>query len=138
MRIDFSITKNKSLKIRSVPNNNSALSTSRLYATHPHVAGSSEDLEDAKTILELFQSYLMVPTPEVDPIYPAGSKESRNATIGSTSLSTAQAWIDIYYPVMNLPLNRSLEILGDDGKPIWSAQLEEDGDELCELSAANG
>ena len=30
---------------------------------------------------------------------------------------------------MNTPLDRSLEILGDDGTPVWTANLEEIADE---------
>lgn len=38
------------------------------------------------------------------------------------------AWINTYYPVLNFPLNHSLEILGEDGNPIWTAELEEVSD----------
>ena len=38
------------------------------------------------------------------------------------------AWISTYYPVLNFPLNHSLEILGEDGYPIWTAELEEVSD----------
>ncbi|EDR12349.1 uncharacterized protein LACBIDRAFT_245820, partial [Laccaria bicolor S238N-H82] len=76
------------LLFSSIPNPESALAASRAYATHPHLAGSIEDFEDAK------------PT----------------------------AWIDIYYPVMNTPLDRSLQILGSQGETIWTADLVEDGD----------
>ena len=40
------------------------------------------------------------------------------------------AWIDVYYPILNTPLDRSLEILGDDGNTVWKAELEEVADEL--------
>lgn len=40
------------------------------------------------------------------------------------------AWIDVYYPVLNTPLDRSLEILADDGNTAWRAELEEVADEL--------
>lgn len=40
------------------------------------------------------------------------------------------AWIDVYYPVLNTPADRSLEILGDDGQTAWKAELEEIADEL--------
>jgi N-acetylated-alpha-linked acidic dipeptidase len=40
------------------------------------------------------------------------------------------AWIDVYYPVLNTPLDRSLEILADDGHTAWKAELEEVADEL--------
>lgn len=42
------------------------------------------------------------------------------------------AWIDVYYPVLNTPLNRSLQILGEDGSTVWEADLIEDGDPLDE------
>jgi len=34
--------------------------------------------------------------------------------------------------VLNTPLDRSLHILADDGNPVWTADLEEDGDPLDE------
>jgi N-acetylated-alpha-linked acidic dipeptidase len=45
-------------------------------------------------------------------------------------LTEPTAWIDVYYPVLNTPLDRSLAILGDDGTAVWNAKLEEAGDEL--------
>ena len=60
-----------------------------------------------------------------EPIYPAGSAESRHATLSIPTTSELKAWIDVYYPVLNTPLDRSLEILGGDGKPAWKANLEE-------------
>ncbi|PPQ63412.1 hypothetical protein CVT24_004922 [Panaeolus cyanescens] len=115
----------------SVPNAESAIEASRAYATHPHLAGSSEDLLDAKTILHLFQDEFHIHRPEHLPIYKAGSEESRKATLSLTDKHGPRrptAWIDTYYPVMNTGLDRSLEILGDDGNPVWTADLLEDGD----------
>jgi hypothetical protein len=118
---------------RSVPNTESALAASREYATHPHLAGSTEDFNDAKSILELFQSELGIEPPAVEPIFPAGSPESRNATLLLNARGAKpSAWIDIYYPVLNTPLDRSLQILGEDGNAVWTADLEEDGDPLDE------
>ncbi len=45
-------------------------------------------------------------------------------------MTETAAWIDVYYPVLNTPLDRSLEILGDDGRTVWKAELEETADEL--------
>jgi len=45
-------------------------------------------------------------------------------------LTEPTAWIDVYYPVLNTPLDRSLAVLGDDGTTVWSANLEEIADEL--------
>jgi N-acetylated-alpha-linked acidic dipeptidase len=45
-------------------------------------------------------------------------------------LTEPTAWIDVYYPILNTPLDRSLEILEGDGTAAWSAKLEETADEL--------
>lgn len=120
---------------RSIPDTESARSTSRLYADHPHLAGSKEDFEDAKAVLKFIQEELSINHPEVFPVFPAGSTDSRNATLGLTSATEPTAWIDVYYPVMNTPISSSLEIIGDDGKPAWVADLVEDGDERDPVAA---
>lgn len=113
----------------SVPDAEIALYTSRKYATIPHIAGSPEDYNSAKTILELFQTEFNINAPSKLPVFPAGTPESRDATLGITSSKTPTAWIDVYYPVLNTPLDRSLQIIGNDGKAVWSADLIEHGDE---------
>lgn len=40
----------------------------------------------------------------------------------------------MYYPVLNTPVDHSLEIL-EDGEPVWKADLEEDGDPADEDAA---
>lgn len=119
---------------RSTPNAESALAASRSYATHPHLAGSSEDFTDAKVILELFQTEFGISPPSTEPIFPAGSPESRAATLHLTNRKSYKpsAWIDTYYPVLNTPVDHSLEILGENNDVAWSADLEEDGDSLDE------
>lgn len=115
----------------SVPTTESALEASRAYATHPHLAGSSEDLLDAKVFLHLLQDELGIPKSPQLPIYDAGTPLSRNSTLLLTTSEAShspRAWIDTYYPVLNTGLDRSLEILNNEGAPIWSADLEEDGD----------
>ncbi|KAH8988532.1 Zn-dependent exopeptidase [Lactarius akahatsu] len=114
----------------TIPNSASAIAASRKYATKPHLAGSDGDLLTAKYFLDLLQHELSIPKGTDDPVYPAGSVASRNATLSITHLTEPVAWIDVYYPVLNTPLDRSLEILGDDGHAAWKAELEEIGDEL--------
>jgi len=122
--------------ISHIPNAESAFQTSRKYATHPHLAGSTADFEDAKTLLSLFQTEFHIRRPHTEPVFPAGSKESRDATLGLTSKPALgrkkkkgpTAWIDVYYPVLNTPLNRSLSIVNDQGSVEWEADLEEEGD----------
>lgn len=112
----------------SIPDPDTALATSRIYATHPHLAGSTEDFSDAKAILRLFQTEFNLSVPANAPIFSAGSSESRTATLGASSTKHANAWIDVYYPVMNTPRDRALQILDADGNVAWDADLVEDGD----------
>ncbi|KAH9899708.1 Zn-dependent exopeptidase [Cubamyces lactineus] len=116
-------------KFLTVPNAESAIAASRQYATKPHMAGTPGDFETAKDFLKLLQKELGVSTPSTLPLYSAGTPESRNATLGITELKAPTAWIDTYYPVMNTPLDHSLEILGEDGTPLWTAALEEVADD---------
>ena len=111
-----------------MPNEASALAASRAYATHPHLASSKEDFEDAKVILKLFQDEFNIAAPEDEPVFPAGSHASRNATLSISKLTGPTAWIDVYYPVMNTPLDRSLQVLDKAGNALWDADLVEDGD----------
>ncbi|KAH8094878.1 Zn-dependent exopeptidase [Cristinia sonorae] len=118
----------------TVPDSTSAIDASRLYAGKPHLAGSPGDFQTAKDFLTLLQTELGAVSPagdsSSDPIFSAGTVESRNATLSITNWKTAShkptAWIDVYYPVMNTPLDRALEILDEDGKEVvWKAELEE-------------
>ncbi|KAI0940119.1 hypothetical protein AcV5_001313 [Taiwanofungus camphoratus] len=120
----------------STPNTASAIAASRAYATHPHLAGSTEDFEDAKVILKLFQDEFRIPPPPAPPVFAAGTPASRAATLGISALPAPVAWIDQYFPVMNTPVNHSLAILGEDGAPVWEADLVEDGDPADPEAAA--
>lgn len=129
------------LFLRSVPSHESARTTSKAYANHPHLAGSPGDFDDAKAILKFFQEELHIPaSPDALPIFPAGTRESRNSILRLTNRhhglrgTRPRAWIDVYYPVLNTPVDHSLEIL-EDGEPVWKADLEEDGDPADEDAA---
>lgn len=112
---------------RTVPEAESCLNASRVYATKPHMAGTEGDLATAKEFLDLLQREFNIPRAET--IFPAGSTESRNAILNIARTHAPQAWIDIYYPVMNSPLDRALQALDDDGKVVWEADLEERADD---------
>ncbi|KAF8591491.1 Zn-dependent exopeptidase [Ramaria rubella] len=118
-----------------VPDESSAIEASRAYAGLPHLAGSDQDLVTAKYVLDHFQQTFNIEPPSVEPIFSAGSVESRNATLNIPHNKEPYAWIDTYYPVMNTPLNHSLEILDKDGDVAWTAQLEEDCEALDEDAA---
>ncbi|KAF8192452.1 Zn-dependent exopeptidase [Pholiota molesta] len=133
----------------SVPNTESALEASRAYATHPHLAGSSEDFLDAKVLLHLFQDEFNIRKPLHLPIFPAGTPESRNATLlltGPDAPNRPTAWIDTYYPVMNTGVEQGLQILDTNGPayahkykdtiPTWHG-LSSDGDVTGQLIYAN-
>lgn len=117
------------LSDRAIPNPASALAASRQYATTPHLAGSEGDYKTATDFLALLQRELGISIPGTEPVFSAGSAKSRNATLSIPSLDTPTAWIDVYYPVMNTPLDRSLQILADSGDAVWTAELEEVADE---------
>ncbi|EMD40947.1 hypothetical protein CERSUDRAFT_111521 [Gelatoporia subvermispora B] len=112
----------------SIPNKQSALAASRAYATHPHLAGSIEDFHDALEILDLYQAHFGIHKPVDLPVFSAGSAASRNATLDVHKLNSPSAWVDVYFPVMNTPVNNSLEVLDNNGKAEWTADLTEDGD----------
>lgn len=108
-----------------VPNNESAINTSRQFATKPHMAGTPGDFDTAIDFLHLLQKELGIEKPSKEPVFSAGSTESRKATLNIPRLRSPAAWVDTYYPVMNSPLDRSLEILNDDGTVSWKADIEE-------------
>ena len=113
------------------------MEASRAYSNHSHLAGSSEDLSDAKKILHLLQEELGIPTPPHIPIYSAGSALSRNATLLLTDPHASPhptAWINTYFPILNTGLAQSLDILGNGANSIWSADLVEDGDPRDEVA----
>lgn len=118
-----------------MPNEDSAIAVSRAYASLPHIAGSEQDLVTAKYVLERFQQYFNIDPPSTEPIFSAGSPESRSATLNIPDADQPRAWIDTYYPILNTPLNHSLQILDKNGSIVWTAALEEDGDPLDEDAA---
>ena len=96
------------------------------------MAGTPGDFETAKEFLALLQREFGAVSPSganSEPIYSAGTAESRNATLSIPSLTAPTAWIDVYYPVMNTPLDRSVQILDEDGTAVWTAPLEEVADD---------
>jgi N-acetylated-alpha-linked acidic dipeptidase len=118
------------LVCRTIPNSRSAIDASRHFAGKPHMAGTSGDLATAEDFLVVLQRELGIPEPEIQPVFSAGTEESRSATLTVQNLTKPAAWIDVYYPVLNSPLSSSLEILEADGQVAWTAKLEEVVDEL--------
>ncbi|KAG8987149.1 hypothetical protein FRB94_002576 [Tulasnella sp. JGI-2019a] len=111
----------------SVPSPASALNTAKTFASVPHLAGSVTDFLQAETILTIFQNELGIAPPETLPLFEAGSEHSRNATLSMVSGAGAKnAWIDTYFPVMNTPLERHLQIIDEDGGVAWDADVEEE------------
>ena len=113
----------------SVPNEANAIEASRLFATKPHLAGSPGDLTTAKDFLHLLETELGIKAPSTEPIFAAGSPESQHATRSISTTHQPRAWIDTYYPVMNTPLERTLQIVDKNGTVIWQADLIEVADE---------
>ncbi|KJA29915.1 hypothetical protein HYPSUDRAFT_126892 [Hypholoma sublateritium FD-334 SS-4] len=113
----------------SIPNGPSSMGASRAYATKPHMAGTVGDLATAREFLELLQRELGISDvhPE-DVVFKAGSAESQRATRSVSKANKPHAWIDTYYPVMNTPRDRILEIVDDDGKSLIRTSLVEFSD----------
>ncbi|ESK87859.1 vacuolar protein sorting-associated protein 70 [Moniliophthora roreri MCA 2997] len=121
----------------SIPSGKNAHSAAIAYADHAHVAGTSEDFEDAKRILKFFQTELGIRPPRSEPIFPAGTPKSRAATISLTEIFRSRsptAWIDVYYPEMDKPLEQSLDLFNEEGQSVLSFDLAEDGDPLDEVA----
>ncbi|KAF9052312.1 Zn-dependent exopeptidase [Hymenopellis radicata] len=113
----------------SIPNEETCLANSRHFTRRPHVAGTAYDLSTAIDFMHLLQKELGIDAPPEDPIFKAGSTESRNSTLSIPTASSPYSWIDTYYPLMNVPLDRSLQVLDSDGHVLWEADLEEKCDE---------
>ncbi|CAE6414378.1 unnamed protein product [Rhizoctonia solani] len=109
----------------SIPSPQSAQAVSAEWTSEPHLAGSKNDYKSAVELLHAFQDHLDIPRPEPLPIYDAGTPESRNTILGISKLETPRAWIDTYYPLLETPGERKLEILDANGAVSWSANLEE-------------
>ena len=117
---------------RTVPNAASAIAFSREYSAKPHLAGSERDYDTAVGVLETIQKHLGITQHHQTPVYSAGSPQSRGATLNIPFAEKPFAWIDKYFPVLNTPLDRHLEILDDDGSVAWKADLEEVVDQTDE------
>ena len=117
---------------RSVPNAANAIKFSREYTAKPHLAGSKTDYDTAVGFLKVIQEHLGITPPDKIPVYSAGTPESRSATLNIPFADKPFAWIDKYFPVLNTPLDRHLEVLDEDGRVVWKANLEEVVDQTDE------
>ena len=105
------------------------MEASRAYATKPHMAGTVGDLATAREFLELLQRELGISdTHPEDVVFKAGSADSQRATRSVSKTNKPYAWIDTYYPVMNTPKERILEIVDDDGKSLVRTSMVEFSD----------
>lgn len=109
----------------SIPSPDSARSVSTAWSSKPHLAGSQNDYNSALEQLRVFQDHLDIQKSDPLPIFEAGSAESRNAVLSIADITEPKAWIDTYYPLLDTPGERRLEILDADGNAVWSADLEE-------------
>jgi N-acetylated-alpha-linked acidic dipeptidase len=78
-------------------------------------------------MLSILQEALGIHPPAEEPIFPAGSDASRQATlsISSSMGDKPRAWIDTYFPILNYPVDSAVQILDENGDPVWSADLFE-------------
>ncbi|KAF5333503.1 hypothetical protein D9611_002581 [Ephemerocybe angulata] len=120
----------------SVPDEEHAIKASRLYATKPHLAGSPQDFVTAKDFLSLLQTELGIPVPDKDPVYKSGSPESRDAVLSIPKAPGPRAWIDTYYPILNTPLERHVQVLSSDGETELELDLVERPDDDSDPDAS--
>ncbi|CAE6463636.1 unnamed protein product [Rhizoctonia solani] len=109
----------------SIPSTESAQAVSKSWTSKPHLAGSQNDYESALELLRALQSHLGVDHIEPLPVYEAGSPESQNAILRISELERPSVWIDTYYPLLETPGERRLELLDSEGAVVWKAKLEE-------------
>ncbi|KAJ1300406.1 hypothetical protein OPQ81_005226 [Rhizoctonia solani] len=90
---------------------------------------------DAAAIEKIF---LAVPSPKECSvgIHLMDNAESRNAILGITELKQPKVWIDTYYPLLETPGERRLELLDAEGAVSWSANLEEHPGEKSDVVGA--
>lgn len=89
------------------------------------MAGTDGDFATAELFLSTLQEAFGIEAPKRKPVFEAGTHESQDATRGIVERESPSAWIDTYYPVMNTPLERFLQITDHNGKVIWNADLKE-------------
>ncbi|CAE6386040.1 unnamed protein product [Rhizoctonia solani] len=110
----------------STPSPESAISVAKIWTEKPHLAGTENDYNSSVQQLEVFRKYFGIKSAsKYLPVFDAGSKESRQAVLSIPNITEPTAWIDTYYPLLNFPDQRKLEILNKDGTPFWSANVEE-------------
>jgi len=120
----------------SIPEERHALQASRLYATRPHLAGSSQDLVTAKQFLNHLQRELHITPPEHEPIFEAGSHESRESVFSIPYSHEPRAWIDTYFPILSVPLDRQILIQDDAGHVEVELDLRERADDKSDPDVA--
>ncbi|KAJ9099261.1 hypothetical protein QFC21_004142 [Naganishia friedmannii] len=104
-----------------VPNNDSAAAE--------HMAGTGNDHLSALNLKAEWEAYLGLPySAPYENVFEAGSAENQAAVRGLENATQSQVWVDTYYPIMNKPVSRSLDILLPEGNGLieWSATLRED------------
>lgn len=93
------------------------------------MAGTVGDLATAREFLSLLQRELGISDSQQENlVFDAGSVESQRATRSVSTTSQPYAWIDTYYPVMNTPKERILEIVDEDGATLLTTSLVEFSD----------
>ncbi|KAJ9116409.1 hypothetical protein QFC22_004851 [Naganishia vaughanmartiniae] len=112
-----------------VPNNDSAAAALFRYTSTEHMAGTGNDHLSALSLKAEWESYLGLPySAPHENVFEAGSAENQAAVRGLQNATQPQVWVDTYYPIMNTPVSRSVDILlpGGNGLIEWSATLRED------------
>ncbi|KAJ9124725.1 hypothetical protein QFC24_003093 [Naganishia onofrii] len=112
-----------------VPNNDSAAAALLRYTSTEHMAGTGNDHLSALSLKAEWEAHLGLPySAPFENVFDAGSVENQAAVRGLENATQSQVWVDTYYPIMNTPVSRSLDILLPEGNGLieWSATLREE------------
>lgn len=93
------------------------------------MAGTGKDFLSALYLKSEYETYLNLPiSGPSQKVFPAGSAENQAAVRSLHEAEEPSVWVDVYYPMMNKPVKRSVDIMvpGGAGLIEWSASLRED------------
>lgn len=116
----------------SVPSNDSVAAASYRYTKNEHMAGTGNGHLSAINLKAEYEAHLGLPfSAPYENVFDAGTPENQHAVLSLADTdreAQPKVWVDTYFPVMNKPVFRSVDILVPDGNGLveWSAKLRED------------
>lgn len=93
------------------------------------MAGTGNDHLSALNLKAEWEAYLgLAYSAPNENVFEAGTQENQQAVRGLENATEPTVWVDTYFPIMNKPVSRSVDILLPYGNGMieWSATLRED------------